>query len=516
MSRIAPALLVGLLLAHAAHPAAASPDELPIFGPGVVADIADLRGKPLAQAQIITTIDSLDARPDERPLRQHSTHAIGAGDFTIRLTVVLDGFDGQGAGLVFDGGVIVLDDPEWGAVLTGRLFGGGRFPLETSRPANARPGAPIPVEVVRRDGMLTVRLDEFEMGRIGLRGFHIGRIGFDLGSGRMRVLECTVEGDVASAPRPRALFSSADGDIDEFREPSSASDGSTILVTAIAVTSTEDGSTRQEVHARFCRGVPASGTSLDASHRIALEGVDPDIACVGFMPGREKPWILLVQETAPRRLATRLMVYDSADGRTFTRHSEVATSEEPVQLLPGSLRTVTVEGSAPRLVAAATRVSKGGPQACWVEISGDGAASVRPIDDEPGCEPLWLSPTDSLVRRPREAIRDARGTDGRVEAEGFTGSAVAGWSRSRAPSHFTCAQAEIGFAANLRQLESVDGGKNWRPTRLLWGGASGHTCGARIGEMDYLVFEGGDKARREHVLILEWPLTEGQRPTDSK
>jgi hypothetical protein len=120
--------------------AASSADERVLFSPTGANDIADLRGRTLVDAQARGGVDSLDARPEERLLRQHTTVAIGKGDFTLRATVVLDDFAGKGAGLVFDGSAIVLDDPEWGAVLTGRAFGGGRFPFEVGRPAAAVPG----------------------------------------------------------------------------------------------------------------------------------------------------------------------------------------------------------------------------------------------------------------------------------------------------------------------------------------------------------------------------------------
>ena len=175
-------------------------DERVIFGPGGAHDVADLRGRTLTDAQARGGVDSLDARPDERLLRQHSSVAIGKGDFLLRATIVIDEFGGKGAGITFDGGAVQLDDPEWGAVLQGRLFGGGRFPFENPRPASAVVGAPLAIEIERVDGSMVLRINDAEVGRIGLRDFALGRIGFDLGLGRMRLLDCSIEGDHGPAP----------------------------------------------------------------------------------------------------------------------------------------------------------------------------------------------------------------------------------------------------------------------------------------------------------------------------
>jgi hypothetical protein len=52
-------------------------------------------------------------------------------------------------------------------------------------------------------------------------------------------------------------------------------------------------------------------------------------------------------------------------------------------------------------------------------------------------------------------------------------------------------------------LASDDLGLHWRVERVIWGGAAGHACGARLRDLSLLVFEGGDKARREHILLLD-------------
>jgi hypothetical protein len=473
--------------------AASSADERVLFSPTGANDIADLRGRTLVDAQARGGVDSLDARPEERLLRQHTTVAIGKGDFTLRATVVLDDFAGKGAGLVFDGSAIVLDDPEWGAVLTGRAFGGGRFPFEVGRPAAAVPGAPIAIEVQRADGMLMIRLNELEVGRIGMNDLSLGRLGFDLGLGRMRLIDCSVEGDVSDAARPRAVFTSADGDIDEFREPSAASDGTRVLVTAVGVLTAEDGSARTELHGRFRE---ADG-SLSAPFRIDVGDIKPDIVCIGYAAGQPRPWRAVVQEVAPRRLVESLVVLDSDDGRVFSRRGVVASSGAPIQLLPGSMHR-----SQSALMQGATRLFDGAARAAAVEVPDLGDALLRELHAEPACEPFWLDGARAMVRRPREGARDAILDGVRTQTTGFDAAAVAAWCLEATAAGYRVAAAEPAFPSPLRELGSTDGGATWTPTRILWGSAAGHACGARVRSGALLVFEGGDKARREHVLML--------------
>ena len=121
---------VALLVAGMLAAGAGSPDGSDVVLVPASADstVADLRGRSLEEVQAKPRSGSIEAAPDERELRQHSLWTIGAGDFSIRATVTIDRFDGRGAGFVFDGGSIALDDAEWAVVLQGRLFNGTHLP----------------------------------------------------------------------------------------------------------------------------------------------------------------------------------------------------------------------------------------------------------------------------------------------------------------------------------------------------------------------------------------------------
>ena len=116
------AALVAPALNTACPAASPGADEAVILAPGKPSDVADLRGTGIDRVQAVPNTGATDVAPALRSLRQHSTVCIGKGDFHLRATVLLEDIGGRGAGVVFDGGVIALDDPEWGAVLNGRLF----------------------------------------------------------------------------------------------------------------------------------------------------------------------------------------------------------------------------------------------------------------------------------------------------------------------------------------------------------------------------------------------------------
>jgi len=513
MDRFARILTLSAALAATSLCSLAIAEEVTIVAPGRVADVADVRGTNLEQAQAVPKVGSTDVAPSQRSLRQHSTVCIGTGDFHLRATVVMDAMEGRGAGIVFDGGLIALDDPEWGAVLHGRLFGGGRFPFEVERPASVRPGAPVALEIERTDGQLVVRLNDFEMGRIGMKGFALGRIGFDLGGGALRLIDCALEGDHAIQPRPIALFTGADGDIDEYRDPAAASDGTRAIVMAVSVTTADDGSTSTALHARELRADGARGEP----RRIELGELQPDLVALGFRAGDARPWKLLVQPLSAKRLVEELVAFDSADGIQFEQRARIDAKAAPLQLFPGAMRVA--EGGALR--AGATRVVAGAPRACVVGVATDGSWTVSDLSDAPGCEPVLLSDGAVLARLPKSGVREViRGTI-RTEAAGYEGAATAAASLdaggANGATSMRVAQADPAFPYPLRELRSSDRGATWRPSATLWGSAAGHAIGVMVDGRPVVLFEGGDKARREHILALrlDLPTTDGATPVTS-
>ncbi|MEY4117909.1 MAG: hypothetical protein RLZZ116_1237 [Planctomycetota bacterium] len=481
--------------------------SITIVSPKDQRGVVDLRGRTLAEAQAIAGVDSLEAAPNQRNLRQHSDVLLGGGDFVLRATVVIDEFNGRGAAIAFDGGTVNLDDREWGAVLTGKLFGGGRFPFETERPGSALPGAPIEVEISRYDGSLAVKLNEFEIGRIGMKGFSLGRIGFDLAAGNMRVLECTAEGDLSRFPVPRAVYSSADGDIDEHRDPSVASDGARALVTAIAVRTADDGRTIDSLVGRF---IDAAGTMSDP-HAIDIGGGSIELATIGFAAGDARPWKLLVQFANGKRVAERLTAFDSPDGRAFSKVAEIDCTARPIRLLTGSMAAA---GGVLR--SGATAVVEGTVRATEVRFAAGQGWSVAEMLKTPSCDPTYLPGGLVMVRAPKSMDRTLLRDGAATPVTGYEGGPSAGGLLYESSDTIRFAQAEAAFPYPMHELVSTDRGTTWSKGRTIWGGSTSNAMGLALGDRRWLVFEGGDKARREHVLLLRLTTAEANPPSPSK
>ena len=495
--------LLASCLATASGPEA-SRDEIAIVSSKSGASVTDLRGRSLVDAQAVSGVDSLEASPAQRNLRQHSDVLVGKGDFALRATVVIDEMSSRGAAISFDSGAVVLDDREWGTVLLGRLFGGGRFPFETQRPASARPGAPIEVEISRYDGSLAVKLNEFEMGRIGMNGFALGRIGFDLAAGNMRVLECTVEGDVSRFPLPRAAFSSADGDIDEYRDPSVASDGRRALVTAVAVRTTDDGKTHDSVYGRFLE----TDGNLTEPHAIDLGSASVELAVLGYAPGEARPWKLLLQESGEKRVADHLRAFDSSDGLAFTQSATIDASASPIRLMTGGM--TWVDGA---LLASATTARGGTPRGCAVRFTPGKGWAVSELTEDPSCEPSWIGAGRVIVRKPGTLDRELLLDGAKTAVAGFEAGAAGAALIHAAQDRVRLAAADPSFPYPLQELVSSDLGKSWSKGRAIWGGSSSNACSATVGPSRVIVFEGGDRARREHVLVLRLDPTQ-MNPAD--
>ena len=117
----------------------------------------------------------------------------------------------------------------------------------------------------------------------------------------------------------------------------------------------------------------------------------------------------------------------------------------------------------------------------------------------------------------REVIRGGL----RAEASGYDGAATAAASLDALgvmeASAMRVAQADPAFPYPLRELRSSDRGATWRPSATLWGSAAGHAIGVMIDGRPVVLFEGGDKARREHILALrlDLPGNAGATPVTS-
>lgn len=490
--RLAGVLTSALLAApaFAASPRAVPPvaiDGGPTAGEG---GLRTLRGEaPSLREESAPAV--LGAR---RPSLHHSRLLIGGGDFSIRATLLLESHSGRGLGLAFDGGRVELDQPGEAVVLRGTLFGGGSFTVAESRPTALRPGAPFDFMLSRTDGRLVVSLDGIEAGSIGMRDIPLGRLGFSLGGGELRVLACEVEGDLAEMPLPRSIFETPEGDIDEHRDPVLASDGRTALLGAIAVVTRDDGSLVQSLR---LRRLDESG-ELGPAETAGLGELEPELAALGHDGDR---WILAVQSRLERGFGTRVELLGSSDGRDFKRLSSLETP--PLRLASGS--ATRLPDGTPAFTA--TLVGDDGPRPALLERGADGWR-LRKLSDEPGGEPVLLGNSRVLFRRAGSLERaslpladsgTAPATS--VTADGFRGAPIAPAAIAPRPGSTAVLQPSPTFPNPMTILVSEDGGARWSGRANLWGGPSGAVDAVAHGDRWLVLFEGGDATRREHVLL---------------
>lgn len=485
-----------------------APDRVEVVAAGKgVGDgtaVCDLRGTPLEEVQARPRDGGFDDDPAKRALRQYSTKAIGVGDFRVEATVILEALDGKGAGIVFDGGMIEFDEPTTAAVLSGSLFGGGRLALEESRPASFRLGAPIDLSIVRQGREVVVSINEEPVGSIGMEGIAFGRIGFDLGGGRMKVIACSVEGAAQTVPMPRAAFTGADGDVDEYRDPTAASDGNTLLVAAIGVGVHPDGSDRTFV---ALRNVAKDG-SLGEARSIeqanpALAQLKPDLVVLGH---DGSAWRLLVQEVAPRRLANAIRQFRSQDGVRFEELAPIAV-DAPIQLVPAPMRCERSADGKPVLRVGVTRVVEKDVRAAVLTSTGEASWQLATLGELASCNPMLLSGGRAMVRDPKSLKRMVVGGDAVIEAARFEGAPQAAALLVDNGTQMVLAQSDPVHPNILRRMVSCDGGATWRRDIPVWGSPAATANAVRFGEDVVVVFEGGDTARRQHILFVRIPLT---------
>lgn len=355
--------------------AAASAQNAPIIivehGEGI--DVADLAGVPftIANAQASETHATTLTLPQlHHRVVQHSTVLIGRGDFRLDAMIMLDRFDGRKAALTFDGGAILLDAPTHEFVLRGALFGGGTEPLGIGRSAKVPAGVPFALTITRTGASVVLSVNGEDLEKFTMADLALGRVGFDLGNGNMRVLSCTVEGDVQTAARPFALFSAADGEVDEHRDPVIAASNSEALALAVAVTTEPDGSVTTKIRART---INADGT-MSPARDLIIDAVKPDFIAIAHDGSQ---WVLLVQEWNDAHLVEAVQVYASNDGTRFQRIGDAQSKSQAESQAMRLAPTALVRHPSGTLMAYASRVIDGAAQSASVVQQSDGSWLVR-------------------------------------------------------------------------------------------------------------------------------------------
>ena len=352
-------------------------------------NVADLAGVAFASVNALATDNGAKALlPNHlrhRPL-QYSTVLIGRGDFRIDVIVMLQSFKGSGAAITFDSSAVLLDEASHEFMLRGAVFGGGVLPLGIGRSSKVPVGMPFSLSIARVAASVVLSVNGEDLEAIDMPDIAFGRLGFDLGNGNMRVLSAIADGDITTAARPIALFSAADGAIDEHRDPVIAASATEALALAIAVTTADDGSVATNIRARTINMEGAMSPARD----LVIDAIKPDVIALAH-DGTQ--WILLVQEWSDARVVEAVSVYASNDGTRFTRIATALSTAQPLGLAP----TALVRNTSGSLIAYASRLVDGVRQAASIEQTrnGDWIVRERHPDDNTAAtkvRPAWGCP----------------------------------------------------------------------------------------------------------------------------
>ena len=406
---------------------------------------------------------------------------IGEGPFRLEATLVVDRFASEGAGIAIAGGILALDDPEHDVVLRGSRLG-PPGPLAELRSLPARPGVPIRV-IAQWDGRkLKVSSDGTEVASLALEGA-AGRVGLAGPSASVRLLECTVAGQVKPLPVPSIIFSAADGVIDEHRDPIAAAGPDTIELFAVTVSTNDDGSLIHGVRRRTLRdGV------LGPPQTVVLDSLDPHRITVGHDGAG---WVMLAQPNSAQQLSTSLSVFTSSDGASWTPAGRIDAGNAPIRLVATGMQRR--DGSV--LEAAATRVVDGTPRACVIRRE-SGRWTITDLATQPSCDPVPAGPTGYSVRVPR---MPERWITPQAQRQACPSTAQPAWLPGPDGGSYLLGNGPRNDRLVMAPIASG------RPTWVYWDGPVGSCCTAQHAGSTWAIFEGGERAPREHILLLKLP-----------
>ena len=218
-----------------------------------------------------------------------------------------------------------------------------------------------------------------------------------------------------------------------------------------------------------------------------------------------------VQFANGKRVAERLTAFDSPDGRAFSKVAEIDCTARPIRLLTGSMAAA---GGVLR--SGATAVVEGTVRATEVRFAAGQGWSVAEMLKTPSCDPTYLPAGMVMVRAPKSMDRTLLRDGAATPVTGYEGGPSAGGLLYESSDTIRFAQAEAAFPYPMHELVSTDRGTTWSKGRTIWGGSTSNAMGLALGDRRWLVFEGGDKARREHVLLLRLTTAEANPPSPSK
>jgi len=432
-----------------------------------------------------------------------SGRASASGPLRIRARLELAAKAATAAGLRLGESFIGFDGAGGRCYSDGPLFLGAIDSVEGSE-SWVREGVPFELNVIRDGATIEVWIDGERMYRSQIDAAPIGRIGLTAGTGELRVHDWWIEGELGEWRPPQSLWTVVDERFDEFKDPVLvAGAGGALHAFVTGVTTLDGGRDSTEV---FERVRDASG-AWSEPRSVAGRGLSQVVA----WGGAPSPTLVAIRRD-DAGTPSAVTLARSADG--WTESPLAVDGVEPAKaglVLAARLRSqagTTLDGRRAILLApsndpAAPKVdlllapAAGNTATAWTRGSLDGFDRLAFLSTPDAGTALGLR---------ADALKSARRVGG-----AWSGDIA--WTMPWAPSLLLAIashadRAELYSAAprrerGLRRAVLDAGDASWRdaPTDL-WPAATGAISAVALPDgRTALLFEGGENARREHVLF---------------
>lgn len=429
----------------------------------------------------------------------------GRRDFVATCELLLPELAASGAGVRLDSSVFGIDGAGGELYTSGPLFSGGAVAIPDSA-GKVRAGVPFEVIVRRQGEWLECLVNGERVMRTQAGTAPVGRIGIWAGRGAIAVGSFAVSGVDQRAVAADIAWSAGGEAWDEVSLPAIAAlaDG-TLIVSGSAVRSDEQG---KDVRRIVVRARSAAGTLGES--RVAgpedLAGSDSTVIADGSAAH------LVVQSGG----AIKCM--QSADGGTSWSAPKDVPLPTPRSRLAGHGIRVPVEG-VPVLCVPVTVPVEGGGRSVALLRSRDGGATwaagapLVEASDAPVVVDLGKGRMAIIGVRPQMEGRwiwtsdDAGSTWGApLACAGLDPGTMRACAWRQPDGALMLVESARRVPNSLRRWRSDDGGATWieqLPVQMTPAGA----CAVAVAPdgSAWIAHEGGDFARREHVLVRKAP-----------
>jgi len=443
-----------------------------------------------------------------------SGRAAGNAKFVMHAKLELPVKSGTGAAVRLGASLFGFDGAGGRCYSEGPFFLGSTDFVDASEKA-VREGVPFELDITRDGKWLEVKVNGERMYNSQIDDAPLGRIGLTSGTGELRVLDWWMEGDFTPWMPPESLFTVTDDRIDEYTDPVLVQGmGGALHAFVTGVSTLDNGRDAFEV---FERVRDAAG-AWSEPRSVGARGV----ARVAAWSGPNGPLMVGVRK-ADNGAPSGIVLEHSASGWIEKPLAIDGLDDAQVgELLAKRLQSRAgsrLDGR--RAVALASAADAANKLGVMTLSEGDAGAPWRIAPLEPFARIAFLgTPEVEVALGVRgDAITSMRRTAGAWGAE-------IPWSLAWNPSINSSLVAEKGraelFSGTLRRETGLKravldaGADAWRDApNDLWPAQVGAVSAVRLPDgRTAALFEGGERARREHILfgVLDAPKPQVKAP----